>query len=129
MKRNTTSRRSARAFGERKQLHRWRLRGRVQALHRLAVRTQNLRWSRRLLLLTLEELNVDEGFAELVDRPERLPLRRYPQAIAVAIALRHSWRPDDLSRLTRRLHLPVAKNLRRRSLRTGPSARRRRLGR
>jgi hypothetical protein len=129
MKRNTASRRLARTLGERKQLHRWRLRGRVRALRHLAARTQNLRWTQRLLSLTLEELNVDEGFVDLVGRFERLPVRRYPQAIAVAIALRHSWRPDDLSRFTRRLHLPVAKKPRRRSLRTGPSARRRRLGR
>src|SRR5262245_27759799 len=129
MKRNTASQRLARALGERRQLHRWRLRGRIRALHRLAVRAQNLRWSQRLLSLTLEELNVDEEFVDLVGRSERLPVRRYPQAIAVAIALRHSWRPDDLSRLARRLHLPVSKKSLRQSFRTGRSARFRRLPR
>jgi hypothetical protein len=33
---------------------------------------------------------------------------RYPQAIAVAIALRHSWQPDQLTRLARRLGIALS---------------------
>jgi hypothetical protein len=34
-----------------------------------------------------------------------LRVHQYPQAVAVAIALRHSWRPDDLARLATRLRI------------------------
>ena len=108
------------------QLHRWRLHGRIRTLRRLAARVENLRWSPRLLFLVLEELNVDDGFVDLLGPSERLPVRRYPQATAVAIALRHSWRPDDLSRVARRFHLPPTGIGRSESFRRGRSVRRRR---
>jgi RadC-like JAB domain len=50
----------------------------------------------------LGELNVDDTFTELVGRPQELPTRRYPEAIAVALALRHSWRRDDLVKFAKR---------------------------
>jgi hypothetical protein len=39
-----------------------------------------------------------------------LPVRCYPQAIAVAIALRHSWQPDQLTRLAKRLGIALSTN-------------------
>jgi hypothetical protein len=61
----------------------------------------------------LSELNVDETFTELVGRPSGLPTRRYPQAIVVALALRHSWRRDNLIKLAKRLGVKLtAKDLR-----------------
>ena len=44
----------------------------------------------------LEELYVDDSIADLLGEFSSIPARRYPQLIAVALALRHSWRPDDL---------------------------------
>ena len=55
-----------------------------------------------LLRLVLEDIQPDELFVEVVGKPERMPLKRYPQAIAVALALRHSWQRDDLLRFSKR---------------------------
>src|SRR5688572_3213556 len=74
----------------------WRSTFRPHLLRVLTKRSATLVWSRTLLALVLDELHVDKLFRELVGDPRHLPRRRYPQAIAVAIALRHSWRPDDL---------------------------------
>ena len=41
-------------------------------------------------------------------RPQSLPTKCYPQAIAVALALRHSWRREALLKFARRLGLRVA---------------------
>ena len=47
---------------------------------------------------TLKDPLAEYGFAR----------RPAPQAIAVALALRHSWQPDDLNRLARRLRMQVS---------------------
>ena len=65
-----------------------------------------MKWSPRLLVVLLEELHVGNEIVQLVGDPRRVERRRYPHAVAVALALRHSWRPDDLQRLVRRLRLP-----------------------
>ncbi len=51
----------------------------------------------------IEELYVEDDFHALLGDPKDLPRRRYPQAVALALALRHSWRPDDLACILRRL--------------------------
>jgi hypothetical protein len=51
----------------------------------------------------IEELYVAEDFNALLGDPKRLPRRCYPQAVLLALALRHSWRPDDLACILRRL--------------------------
>jgi hypothetical protein len=48
----------------------------------------------------------DDLFKELVGNLDRVPRRHWPQAIAIAVALRHSWRRDGLERIARRLRLP-----------------------
>jgi hypothetical protein len=53
----------------------------------------------------IEELYIEEEFNALLGDPEVLPRRRYPQAIALALVLRHSWRPDDLACILRRLRI------------------------
>src|SRR5205814_10710297 len=65
-------------------------------------------WSRTLLTLLVDELQVKDRFFELIGDVRHLPIRQYPQAIAVAIALRHSWRPDDLAHLARRLRITLS---------------------
>jgi hypothetical protein len=56
-----------------------------------------------LLDALIDELHVVEEFTALLGPPQQIPLRHYPQAIAVAMALRHSWRPDLLRRFARRI--------------------------
>jgi hypothetical protein len=71
-------------------------------LRLIASRTSKLAWSRGLIATLLDELNVDAMFTELVGRPQGLASRRYPQAIAVALALRHSWRREELVKFAKR---------------------------
>jgi hypothetical protein len=67
-----------------------------------------LRWSPSLVEAILEELYVDDHFEELLGRaPGDLRLGQYAQAIAVALILRHSWHPDDLACMLKRLKLRV----------------------
>lgn len=49
-----------------------------------------------------DELNIDAIFTDLVGRPQGLPTRRYAQAIAVALAFRHSWRGEALVKFAKR---------------------------
>jgi hypothetical protein len=66
--------------------------------------TEGLRWSPALIEVLLEELYVDEAVQELLGKPtNELRGRDYPQAVAVALILRHSWRADDLASILERL--------------------------
>ena len=51
----------------------------------------------------LDELYVEEPLHELLGSVRRLPVGHYPQAIALALALRHSWRRDDFCELVEQL--------------------------
>lgn len=74
---------------------------------------------RDLVTSLLEELAPDDAFVELVGEPEGITKSKYGQALAVALLLRHSWRPDDLEQcaeklgLTRRFRAPPRRRLRR----------------
>lgn len=81
----------------------WRKHQRLGQLQSLAASLEQLRWSHVLLQMLIEELHVDDEFNVLLGDPGGLPVRRYPQAVAVAMALRHSWRPDLLARVATRL--------------------------
>jgi hypothetical protein len=74
----------------------WRADSRIPVLRKLARRLDGLKWTRALFLLLLDELYVSDEFDEILGTPENIPPARYPQAVAMAIALRHGWRPDDL---------------------------------
>jgi hypothetical protein len=57
-------------------------------------------------------LHIDATFTELVGRPAGLATRKYPQAIAVALALRHSWRREELVKFAKRFGVKLtAKDL------------------
>lgn len=84
----------------------WREESRMRELRRLLRGTANLKLTRALLLLVLEELFISDDFDELVGDPATIPLSRFPQAIAMAVALRHSWRWDDLESVADALDLP-----------------------
>ena len=87
---------------------RWREELRPRALRLLAARTTKLPWSRALLKLVVHELYPDDLFSELIGNLDRVPRRRWPQVIALAVALRHSWRQDGLTQLVRSLRISTA---------------------
>lgn len=55
--------------------------------------------------LLFEELHVDGSLEEVLGSRPRELQKRYPQAIAVALVLRHSWLPEDLACILERLSL------------------------
>jgi hypothetical protein len=85
---------------------RWRRDVRAEALRTVVQRTRKLPWTASLLELLIEELYIDESIDDLLgEHPRDLQMRRYPEAIAVALILRHSWRADDLAWIVERLGL------------------------
>ena len=100
-------RRSARTVD--RATRRWRRDGRPALVRAAVSATKSLRWNRGLIEAVLEELYVDDHFEELLGRaPGDLRPGQYAQAIAVALILRHSWHPDDLACMLKRLKLRVA---------------------
>ena len=87
---------------------RWREELRPRSLRLFAAHTTKLQWSRALLKLVVHELYPDDLFSELIGNLERVPRRRWPQVIALAVALRHSWRQDGLTQLARSLRITTA---------------------
>lgn len=86
---------------------RWRDDLRPRALRVFAARAATLAWSRALVKTVVEELYPDDLFIELVGNLDRVPPRRWPHVIAIAVALRYSWRRDGLARLARRLRVSL----------------------
>jgi hypothetical protein len=67
-----------------------------------------LGWTRPLVEAVLEELYIDDHFEELLGKQiGGLRPGQYAQAIAVALILRHSWHPDDLACMLKRLKVRV----------------------
>jgi hypothetical protein len=87
---------------------RWQREIRPSVLREFAARARTLTWSRALLKLVVEELYPDDLFAELVGQLDRIPSRQWPCVIAIAVALRHSWRRDGLTRLAQQLRVSLA---------------------
>jgi ParB/RepB/Spo0J family partition protein len=92
---------------QRAETERWRTELRPRAIRLIADRTAKLPWSRMLLRLLFEDIRVDDLFLDAVGKPESLPVSRYPQAVATALALRHSWQRDDLIAFSKRLGVKV----------------------
>ena len=84
----------------------WRRQGRLDDLRALAEGASGLVLSRGLLHALLEELHISDDFDVLVGRVAHLPASEYPRLLAIALLLRHSWCPQDLSRTAARLGLP-----------------------
>jgi hypothetical protein len=78
-------------------------RDRDAAVRRLIECTNGLVWSRALIAILLDELSTDDEFETLIGKPEALSEHQYPQAVAIAIALRYSWRRDEFGRIMRRI--------------------------
>ena len=89
---------------------RWRRDARPKSIRAAVSATKALRWNRPLIEAVLEELYVDDHFEELLGRaPGDLRPGQYAQAIAVALILRHSWHPDDLACMLKRLKLRLGR--------------------
>jgi hypothetical protein len=59
----------------------------------------------------LEELYADDGLEKLLgNSPSELQVRQYPQAVALALILRHSWRADDLACILARLGVTAGRS-------------------
>ena len=86
----------------------WRAELRPRAMRLFAARAAKLPWSRALLKLVVAELFPDDLFTELVGHLDRVPRRQWPHVIAIAVALRHSWRRDGLTRVARDLRISLA---------------------
>jgi len=87
---------------------RWREELRPRAIRVFAARAAKLTWSRALLKLVVEELYPDDLFWELIGNLDRVPRRKWPCVLAIAVALRHSWRRDGLARIAKRLRVSLA---------------------
>jgi hypothetical protein len=87
---------------------RWRNELRPRVLRLFAARASQLTWSCALVKLVVEELYPDDLFTELVGTLDRVSPRRWPQVLAIAVALRHSWRRDGLTRVANRLRVSLA---------------------
>ena len=85
----------------------WRRELRPRAMRLIAARTRHLAWSRALVSLLLNELQTDDLFIEIVGAPNRITPSRFPQAVAIALLLRHSWRQVDLTQIARRLGITL----------------------
>ena len=85
----------------------WRDELRPRAMRLFASRAARLTWSRALVTLIVEELFPDDLFTELVGNLDRVPARQWPHVLAVALALRHSWRRNGLTRLAKRLRVSL----------------------
>src|SRR5712691_944995 len=86
---------------------RWRAELRPRAVRLFAARAAKLTWSRALLKLVVDELFPDDLFTELIGNLDRVPRRQWPRVIAIAVALRHSWRRDGLTRIAKRLRVSL----------------------
>ena len=85
---------------------RWRRDVRPRLVRSAVSATKDLGWSPALVDVLLEELYVDDDLEELLGKaPRKLRTGQYPQAVAVALILRHSWRADDLACIVERLGL------------------------
>ena len=81
-------------------------------LRKATTATTRLDWSPALLATLLDELDEYDGIEWLLG-PDRkdLDVDAYPQAIALALILRHSWQPDDLDWILESLQLIDRSNI------------------
>jgi hypothetical protein len=100
---------------------RWRRELRPRVLRLFAARARKLTWSRALLKLVVEELYPDDLFQDLVGSLDRVPRRQWPWVLAIAVALRLSWRRGGLTRVATSLRLSLAERGASRGTRELPS--------
>ena len=76
---------------------------RARSLSSLERKTRDMKWTPALLRMVVEELGVVDDVVKLLGRRRLETAGCIPQVIAVALALRHSWRVDDFTATLRRL--------------------------
>src|SRR5438093_2972741 len=94
----------------RKDLADWRCLTRPTILDDFLDRTRDLCWSRELIDLLLDELHVSDEFDDLIGRVSPPAQVNYPQLIALALVLRHSWFREDLARIIAEPGLSSSRN-------------------
>lgn len=92
---------------QRAEQERWRSELRPRAVRLIVERAAKLPWSPMLLRLLLEDIRPDDLFIEVLGKPDRIGVKHYPQALALALALRHSWHRQDLLTFSKRLGVKV----------------------
>ena len=88
----------------------WRDVIRPRAMHLFSTRAAKLTWSRPLVKLIVEELFPDDLFTELVGNLDRVSPRQWPHVLAIAVALRRSWRRHGLAQVAKRLRVSLVPN-------------------
>lgn len=83
----------------------WQQELRIPAIRLFAERASSLTWTSALFRLLRHDMRVGEVFDSIVGAPNTVPVARYPQAIAVALAFGQSWRPADLVAFSKRLRI------------------------
>ena len=84
----------------------WRRTVRPEILQRAMIATTGLDWSPALFGTLLEELGENDGLEALLGQMRKdLAVVAYPQVIALALILRHSWQPQDLRRILETLEV------------------------
>jgi len=75
-------------------------------LRKATTATIGFDWSPALFTTLLEELGENDGVESLLGpMPKDLDVVAYPQAIALALILRHSWQPHRLRKILESLEL------------------------
>jgi hypothetical protein len=85
----------------------WQQELRIPAIRVFAERAASLKWTPALFRLLRHDMRVGEVFDSIVGAPDTIPVARYPQAIAVALAFGQSWRPADLVAFSKRLRIKL----------------------
>jgi ParB/RepB/Spo0J family partition protein len=88
---------------ERQAAERWQNELRPRALKLIAARTTKLRWTPVLLGLMLDQIASGDQLRELLPPLDKLPPARYPQAAVLSLAVRASWRRENLFQLLKTL--------------------------
>lgn len=89
------------------EVRRWHDELRPQAVRMIAERTVKFAWSPSLFRVLLDDLGSDGLLVEILGKPDAIPARRYPQAVVVALAARHSWHRNSLKHLMKRLGIKL----------------------
>jgi ParB/RepB/Spo0J family partition protein len=93
---------------EREAAERWQNELRPRALKLIAARTTKLRWTPVLLNLVLDQIASGDQLRELIPQLDELPSARYPQAAVLSLAVRASWRRENLFQLLKTLDIRLS---------------------
>ena len=89
----------------------WRTRIRPAILRKATTATIGFDWSQALFATLLEELGENDSVESLLGPIKDLDVVAHPQAVALALILRHSWQPHHLRRILESLELIDCSNI------------------